>query len=250
MITFKKLEQELILFEQGWRRKSVCPPPNARVRKTHNRQFVVLDDLTKDRAEPLPIVLLVGINYAQGVEKIPDEIIPSSTAVVAAPQDRRLKARIKSAFAHATTHWVHWQDCGLAPRNAAPANLPDDFHIVLSNLSPWITVDWWQRDMCAEAPARGSELLSAPPFIPGHAGWPYDHVEDLKRVLSGSISQWVGHGITTVTPHWHPMVRHLALDNWLLVGNLFAQMFSPELRSISHSVRFASGGNRQRLQVM
>ena len=238
-ISYANLEQRLITFERHWRTLSVAARPNPRVRPKHNCQFVVLDQLTQATNKPLPVVLLVGINYTQDPTRIPDQFpAPGSIPAVTARQDLRLKGRIKSAVDHACLKLAEWRDCALAPVGGTVSKLPEDFHIVLTNLSPWITVQWWQRDMCVEAPARGSELLAHPPFKPAHAGWPFDHLEALHRELGDSVLLWIGHGKETVVPHWHPIVQRLALKHWLLVGNLFARTFKPDLRPGTSTVKF------------
>jgi hypothetical protein len=224
--TFNELASALRDREKRWTAKSSSERPSHFVRSGNNVQYFVLDDATKGEEATLPAVVLVGINYTQEPTAVPG-------AAVVDRQNPNPRTRLKAAYTHLCINTTSWFDCALAPwSNTSSIPLfPERYHLVLTNLSPWITTRYWQSDMCKYAPARGGQLIAQPPYIPRHAGWPYDHLQELCHSLELKDSWWIGHGRDSVWPRWHSIARGLDIGKWLLVGNLFARTFEPARRS-------------------
>jgi hypothetical protein len=115
-----------------------------------------------------------------------------------------------------------WKESALvSQREQDIPMLPKQFHLVLSNLSPWVTEKRWNSQLCNTEPARSGHLLFHPPFAPKNLNWPYDHLASLQQSLSGHVFTWVGHGKYEVHARWPSLVNGLELTRWFLIGNLF-----------------------------
>lgn len=234
-MTFSSLEKLLLPLEDSWLKRSV-PLSNPRtypqvvlnVRPEvplFNLQYFALANCNEAIAlsnDPLPVVVLVGINYTQGIQPIPNG--SKRPQVIDCPANLTTAiTKIKAAATHASGNLNAWRLSSLAPQSGPCPTLAAGFHVVMTNLSPYITQKSWQSQMCSGSLALGSFLLANPPYTPcRHPGWPFDHLHDLKNILPGDDTIWIGHGLEAVGPYWHQLVKVMGLKNWLLVGNLFS----------------------------
>jgi hypothetical protein len=240
--TFNQLENELRDLEASWRKGSTLPPPNRFARKVHQLQYFALDRTTATAESPLPAVVLVGTNYTQDPSKIPDQSPPPTPRpAVVDGVGSAVRTRLTLAHGHLKANAAAWSDCALAPWSASQQvpPWPERYHLILTNLSPWITTTMWQSVMCDGAAARGGELLAHPPYQPANAGWPYDHLNDLNTKLKLGESWWIGQRAGAVWPRWHSVNQQLNVRSWMLVGNLFVGRFAPNLRPRDGTVKFA-----------
>lgn len=240
-ISFSDLERKLLALETTWLKRSKLPlhPQFSKLIRTHdNFQYFVLADAKKANAK-LPVVVLVGINYAQAAIRIPNGTTPPQV-VDHVVNLATVTENIRAAALDAATRPNAWRASGLAPEFSLCPTLPDDFHLVMTNLSPFITQTRWQSQMCGDSRALGSLLLANPPYPPSHPGWPFAHLPDLKSELDDLPVIWIGHGLEAVGPHWHQLVHFLGLKDWLLVANLF---FGPLAMHVNDTgyVRFGPG---------
>lgn len=215
--------------EQEWRARSSPPnparhPSHRRIRDTHNVQYFALSDRTI--GQDCPIVVSVGVNYTQGAQPIPDQIQDPRHVLTSAPrvEDRvneYERAYLKSCHQHRDV-WVNSALCS----PVLPPDLLTDalgeirpYHLVMTNLSPWITTDSWSTIAAADGQNLTADLLVA---APAKTLREYAHIFALKKRLKAAEMPvvWIGHGKDFVWEHFRGLMRQLDLENWMLAANL------------------------------
>jgi|GEM_PF-5181450 len=232
-MNYTHLAHLLQRLENGWRSRSSPPnpsqyPSHIRIRKSRNVQYFALSNRTDGKA--LPIVVAVGVNYTQGAQTIPDEKPAYSKALKAPPlvEDRVNQfesAYISSCNANRTV-WVNSALCD----SALPANLLDDgtgeispYHLVMTNLSPWITTDSWNTIAGADGRNITADLLASPPVgASTNLRSPFEHIRELKECLDKEEAPvvWIGHGKDSVWEHFRILMEQMGVNNWMLTSNL------------------------------
>ena len=218
---YSELLDLLMRLEKKWS-QSKCKAPDW-VRNPDkfggNVQFFALKE-RKDDPE-LPIVIEVGINYTQRKEEIPGLAVAED--LNNAPERRLLE--------HCNEHRDAWtKSCLVSPALPRPLMQKvvskvdgfavEDFHLVMTNFSPWITKESWQSELIESRSAGiGAYLLTNPPYNADPLEWPFPHLDDLKTHLEGHVDLWIGHGLKAVVPLFGLFVRRHRLQNWLMCGN-------------------------------
>lgn len=211
--------------ENGWRNKTTGTIPSAWIRSAHNVQYFACRKRAND--PDLPVVVDVGINYTQGTQTIPDQTaLPS--ALRPAVEDNVPIIAEQTCIRHCNSNRAAWAKSKLVgPKtNLIPLIAPNgiaDFHLVMTNLSPWITTHSWESQLCADSSGIGAHLLAHPPHGLSTVGSPFEHLDDLKTHLE-EVALWIGHGRATVPSHFRIFVEKHRINNWLLTGNLSAQI--------------------------
>lgn len=229
-MTYTVLRDKLRLFEAG-RSLWVNPHPQcALCRNPHpkwvrcanvgggNVQYVALRARNPD--PDLPVVVDVGINYTQGPWAIPG---PNVTAQVGYANERRV-------IDHCNNYRPEWlNSCLVSPHlpnshlvvalPAADGLCVTDFHLVMTNFSPWITTHSWST-MCYQSSGLGADLLMHPPYTNSNIGWPFDHLDDLYSVLENDVALWIGHGLKTVPRLFRLFVDKHQIKAWMISANL------------------------------
>lgn len=188
----------------------------------------------------LPIVVTLGINYTQGTNKIPDQSPSFSKAARAGLP--LVEDNVTSTFEQKCINSFNlnptiWQRSCLASLGMRSPILPGkDFHLVMTNLSPWITKDSWASDIDA-APA--ADLLVSPPHYSRASSLPanpFDHLDDLCNTLGDNVTLWIGHGLKVVSSHFRLFTQRNRIGKWLLTANT-ASGCKPHITSGS-TIRF------------
>jgi hypothetical protein len=174
-----------------------------------NVQYFACDDSTKGMT--LPIVFTVGINYTQGNTPNPGINVEDKV-----PQAKRFVRNCINSF---NLHPVTWRNSCLASMNLVNPifSINQDFHLVMTNLSPCITNNSWS----AIDPALAADLLVSPPHLPINANI-YDHISDLKNsIVDQNDSLWIGHTLGGEVPsHFRCICGNLSINRWLLTANI------------------------------
>jgi len=101
-----------------------------------------------------------------------------------------------------------WVDRHLA--SAISIKKPKCFHLVVTNLSPFITCYSWQKYEMAER----ANLLSL-------LGGEFPHLDELAKKLSGKVDLWVAHSLgSEVFSLFRLWQTRRLLTPWLLTSNL------------------------------
>ena len=226
---YSNLVLQLQNLEKKWRGNplpSPLPkshPSHSSIRLANNIQYFACSNKTSALAGSLPIVVTVGINYTQGVNKIPDELPRYSKAAhpgLPLVEDDVLSNYERGcidSFNGSPDIWK--QSCLAASNMAAPILSGQDFHLVMTNLSPWITNDSWASGIGA-APA--ADLLASPPHCLKKSSpppSPLDHLDDFYKQLGIKVELWIGHGLEAVSPHFRLFVNKHRIAKWLLTAN-------------------------------
>lgn len=197
--------------------------------------FGVIDNRQKKRQEALPVVVAVGVNYTQedrgpstgalysyeGTGEGPRIVtgtgsVPSAAAAISAYN------RNPSAWEMPVAQY-YCGDAGAGPYAShcataqsgllceEPKGLEDGFILIMTNVSPFITRKYWQKQ--PEGCKRLIEKWSA-----------NDYLDDLASMLRDSVDLWIGHaakgGTEWVWPPFRLFVKRNGLDSWLLTPNL------------------------------
>lgn len=190
----------------GGNRVAIPPAPLAPLVATatsgwhhENIQFFVLDDSTAMQDEELPVVVLVGANYTQQDETPGPKLPTVATAIALKPSPPGTTTAFPSR-SPAVSHghlFVEDHDPRIFrgirtklknPKHAnSPAKHLSDFHLVFTNLVPWVTIDAW-----GDILKSNRDLLVAEAKLPS-ASAPITYVGALAGALGGSVAVWVGH---------------------------------------------------------
>jgi hypothetical protein len=225
------LVSRLRQFEAAWPHPTSAAP--AWVRSASNVQYVALRERADAESEPdLDVVVDLGINYTQGKSPIPGLAVVDNVPYV----------NERKAVAHCNADRPAWLRSALvSPKLPAnhlygPAGQLDpypvqDFHLVMTNFSPWITKDSWASQMCANSAGLGPELLMNPPYSPRIRGWPFDHLDDFVSQFRDDVALWIGHGLESVPTLFRLFVDKHAMTNWMLCANLSMPGSNPTMRA-------------------
>jgi hypothetical protein len=187
-----------------------------------NLQYFSVDSYSE--GSELPVVVVVGANYSQGGNQLPTHsqsgligkdgpFIEANLSKWRKPLERLFEV-YKSGFYDFPWHPGVRPHPPLTLSSALPVQLPENFHFVMTNFTPWITTIAWAtiRDM---GPPYGKMIIDNPP----HVGPPFEALERLKAVLPGD-TLWVGHGNYDVHDLFIELVAHFHLNQWLFCTNL------------------------------
>jgi hypothetical protein len=247
MISYKNLAILLEGMEKGFRRSwpqrnPQGYPSHIRIREAHNVQFFALSSLTKNCDEALPLIVTVGSNYTQGDQKLPEQMAASHSIV----EDD------VTAFHDSVSKFVSllgvdmdkWKNACLCCRRLDLSALgkPPRFHLVMTNLSPWITTDSWPDIASNDGRAITAQLLSTHRAKSSTGRFPFEHIRELQERLALERSLptiWIGHGSNDVWEHFVILMSQMNLDNWGLAPN-FARFRLLRPRFIDQAERFAA----------
>ena len=168
----------------------------------------------------------MGINYTQGTQTIPNMTPQFSVAATASlcnglPLVEDIIAPTARLFLHKCIGSFNanasiWWDCCIAAKTLIPPVFSHpEFHLVMTNLSPWITNNSWS----AIDPALAADLLVSPPHL--HSGLNiYGHISDLKKSIDDQDEAlWVGHNLGGEVPSTFRFIcTNLLIKRWLLVA--------------------------------
>ena len=195
-------------------------PSHSLIRPTHNIQYFACDNTTAKK--DLPVVVTVGINYTQGKCTIPDQtphFLIAARSHLPLVEDRVGSSFEKTFIASFNRDHTVWQQSCLASMTMkSPILARPDFHLVMINLSPWITNTSWG----AIDAAPGAGLLISPPHCLGtssSSSKPFDHLDDFHKMFSSEVTLWIGHGLAVVAAHFLMFVQKHHIGNWLLTAN-------------------------------
>jgi hypothetical protein len=247
MISYKDLATLLQEMENGFRRNWPRPDPrrypsHIRIRQAYNVQFLALSRLTESCHEKLPLIVTVGSNYTQGDQKLPEELMANHSIV----EDDVVQFHdsVSDFVSLLRAHMERWKDaclCGGTLELSALAE-PPRFHLVMTNLSPWITTDSWPDIAKSRNDGRAitAQLLSTRAGSIGR--FPFEHIRELRERLALERSLptiWIGHGSNDVWEHFVILMNQMNLDNWCLAPN-FARFRLLLPRFIGRAERFAA----------
>ncbi|RYD85658.1 MAG: hypothetical protein EOP84_01760 [Verrucomicrobiaceae bacterium] len=255
-ITYSDLAFKLQDLERRWRSK----PKNPRLPTYsdgwvrggawggHNVQYFALSRATRDITEPLPIVVTVGINYTQDPSTIPDQTPQHSKILMFEPrvedsiQRTGAEETVIQSFNSRRNEWV--KACLASPRLGTPLlkvqakTSLEAFHLVMTNLSPWITTVPWVGGMWDTGRhAVAADLLANPPYrdCDCRSGGFFPHLYDLYELLDSSTAVWIGHGKKAVWSHFRLFVERCGPTNWLLAPNLSRPIGSQAIEGLLRS---------------
>lgn len=198
-------------------------------------QFFALDNSDPSPA-PQPVVCAIGINYTQGPKTNGERLLHyggTSDPIVTRPTGTRRQPRfVIAAYNRNRTMWTS------APTVSPPSPLqvygapnamrrlgmtattPDAIepcHLIMTNVSPFITLKQWQ-DQTRRNPHACKSLID---------DYPTQHLDGLFERLGDSIDLWMGHSAIGGTPWvWPPFASFIQrhnIEEWLLCGNLNPQ---------------------------
>jgi hypothetical protein len=243
MIQYSKLAQLLQGLESGFRRNWPEPDPNNYpshicIRPKDYRQFFALSNHTFGRSEPLPVVVTLGINYTQKKVQIPDQsrCKPRHLQVPPHVEDqmgsfKSSVAAVLKSFNESSSIWKGATLCSSAldaPLLQDQSGSPKEYHLVLTNLSPWITKQGWSDIAKKYGRNVTAQLLTARSLggIAGSGGivpYSFEHVKELKERLDLEKCPpevWIGHGINNVWEHFVILMEQVCIKKWMLAWNL------------------------------
>lgn len=200
-------------------------PPNGEAALRGDAQFFAMDERFTGRTERLPVVVCIGVNYTQVAERLPslDEgrVVPHLGGVL----DGASSAYhgLNDIFEAYRRNRKQWEN---ASGPSAPAELGgvyashdalaklapgQDFILVWSNISPYITLGYWQPQMKKTKGACQALLATGT-----------KHLDDLSTHLDAEL--YVGHsarpGRANVWPAFAQHVARREISRWLLTDNL------------------------------
>ncbi len=240
---YSALAAVLQSLEAGWRRKALPRnpalfPSHQRVRdlsatsggREHNLQYYVLANRTY--REDLPIVVTVGANYTQGTQTIPDQTPEHSKARKEVPLVEDVVSGFEKEYIECCNrNRAIWKSAALCGQTLANPVLQGKdktllpYHLVMTNLSPWITTESWSTIAEADGRHITADLLASPPTRDtGELRYPYEHIRELKerleRIESGRPVLWIGHGTQDVWEHFRMLMTQMGVTDWLLAADL------------------------------
>jgi hypothetical protein len=178
-------------------------------------QFFVVENGSQITADKdLPVVVAIGSNYGQGNKSYPwltpylvrDTV--GNPKIIDPPALTTMRKNMVKSFQEYSAAPQAWVDRHLASANNIP--IQKEFHLVVTNFSPFITCFSWQDYEMAER----ANLLSL-------LGGDFPHLDNLFNNLSGSVCLSVAHSlgseVFSLFRLWQ--TRH-SITPWLLTSNL------------------------------
>lgn len=183
---------------------------------TGSVQFGSLDSRHQHTNRELPIVAAIGINYTQGGIEAASRLVPYESSkdkpgTVRATGSYHAAATAIAAFKRNRAAWL-----GTFASNAQAADaVGDDFILLMTNLSPFVTKLRWQ-EQARRTPATCRYLLER---------WPNTgYLNELFGAVCASTALWIGHssiyGTDWVRPEFLRLMERWNVTNWLLTPNL------------------------------
>jgi hypothetical protein len=203
-------------------------------------QFVVVQgpcvgkpDRILDPERRLPVICVVGSNYYQRDAPTPrrailDHFLSLADPVVDHDLYRGMRNTLDLSLAAHNRNRSAWIDrpnsddlpseckaygsksalAGLTVETPAGIFVRDDYILVVTNLSPFITIDDWTNFSVGQS----KELLKAWP--------PTNHLDPLAGMLGECVDLWVGHGKVFVWQRFWSWRESKKLKPWILTSNL------------------------------
>lgn len=229
MITYKKLESLIYGLEKDWlqRLRSKAKPSDFDTRLINGEtQFFAIDNSSKsyaDKPDKLrPVVVAIGINYYQ--RSLEGYHLPeffnldcqNKWGGITVTRDTQMVPGVIQAFSDYKNNKRIWAEMCLAAKdNLSPSN---DFHLVATNLLPFITHDSWSQ---LPVPLRTKLMADSFAFFKREFGSAIKFIEDLYQVLKGPIT--IGHGyspeIMSAFDLMKPLCKHF-WHEWIYYANL------------------------------
>lgn len=197
-------------------------------------QFAALDSSHSQSQRMLPVVCVLGINYTQEPSRAASfysytgriqareiEVDAALTGCRNAVADL-IKAYNRNVGAWLSTGIVHFDpsvgEVGPFGSPSATAGMSDDFMLVMTNRSPFITRLKWQKQV-AETPLDCDALLNT---------WPNnEYLDHLLSQVGNVVDLWIGHsaidGTKWVFPFFRDLVTRHNIKTWLLTPNISSQ---------------------------
>jgi hypothetical protein len=194
-------------------------------------QFAALDTYHCQRQERLPVVCAFGINYTQQSKVAPAFYSyrgrKGGAAILVDAKStgsRNAIACLIAAYNRNTTAWLSKgsvnfdqsrREVGPFGTCSATAGISNDFILVMTNRSPFLTGRAWQIEAKKNRSACQS-LLNA---------YPNQHYfSQFFSQLGCAIDLWIGHsaidGTAWVFPYFRDLVRSYNVKKWLLTPNI------------------------------
>jgi hypothetical protein len=214
--------------ESDWRKKAKEPSEHLRpfIQPSNTSWdfiYFPLDSKTKDTDSDLPVVVCVGANYADGPNKLPEGL--TETTLNIESQHGRCRSRIER----------HLKDIGRKKPWKGKLCLEGDlkhvkqfadgkFHLVMMNLSPWITRERWSK-LRDEKGGAFLEILARPP----HGTFDLAEFKEIKKHLNKENVLWYGHGNSEIYGLFLHVCARLHIENWVFDSNLSQPSLYPAI---------------------
>jgi hypothetical protein len=227
MITYNDLVDKIAQLHSG--------PSGVAPSYAINCQWIpsVVDSTTSNKTGEKRVLVAFGANFGTGSAKLPTSA--NKKHRIAAPwiEDNLGKCRgaAKKHIVMCRSGLVrrHWN--GILPCNP-DYNLPSDayadiensnFHLVMTNATPWITqFDW------AKIRDGNIEDIFAILAQPGTANGMLDYFRKLKKIV-GRDAVWIGHGNSEIYGLFLHYCRRLTINPWFFSSNLSQRnLFAPK----------------------
>jgi hypothetical protein len=169
------------------------------------------------------VVVTVGINYTQRTGQIPGTAVENTVTTF-----RGNTNGVLEAFNNDPQRFKNAALCSKALPNVLPLPVDDgarkNYHLVMTNLSPWITTDWWSNIAFVDGRNITAQLLStrASSSTGRH---PFEHIRELKEAFDQQKcpcppAVWIGHGMPNIWEHFVILMEQLDVERWLLASEL------------------------------
>ena len=233
-MNYKDLVDKLQDLEGLWNGNSTQPlpqtPSRAFIEVKDNVQYFACDTGTS-KCGDLPVVVAIGINYSQGKNCLPSLATRSCASSAPWVEDDlhtlpNNRGALESYFQNYSRNPKAWFYNCLASNTAIRLPGKDAFHLVATNLCPWITQRQWSNKGLSE-PIRADILVHPPGFSPVRPL--FQHLDQLASVLGSESVVWVGHGLDAVSQLFRVFTEKHAIPNWLITQNLSMQPKEPRL---------------------
>jgi len=183
-----------------------------------------VDNSTSNLSGEIPVVVSVGANYADGIDKAPTQDASSSRTEPPWIEENLAQWKNNSSqhiFACAEQRVKpHWNGClpwGRDPESLAKdcaEKISGDFHFAMANFCPWITREPWSklRDVSVET---SLELISRS----GHREGLISYFRGLRQAV-GRDAIWIGHGNAEIYGLFRLVCWTLDIEKWFFASNL------------------------------
>jgi len=177
-----------------------------------------LDDSSQTPPAPnlsLPIIVAIGANYTQGTTPVPRK---SQSSFDVEDNLSSCRSIINLGLSHYKKNRQQWHRASVT--SSPSINVPDRYHLLMTNFCLWITNDFWTKI----PPSRRADLLvNNPTTITGQSTAPgsWYHLDELARCLKDIKVLWIGHGMRSeVFALFRQFMQQLEKPNWILLPNV------------------------------
>jgi hypothetical protein len=223
MITYPDLVDKIVELHKG---PACAPPPFA----IAGEWIPSVVDSSSAKVTSKQIVLVaVGANYATGAGSLPSKLTAVHRSAPPGVEDKlgRWRKRVSDHIIRCASGKTkrHWN--GLLPFDPDKPLLPADprftsiknnnFHFVMTNLSPWITFKDWAK--IRDNRIEDIFAILAQPGIPNGM---LDYFRALKKIVGSRDAIWIGHGnaeVYGIFSHYRNRKR-LDIEPWFFDSNL------------------------------